>query len=140
MLAYAFGGEVGYNPRGQECGTVEVGLDENAQEDRLLGGLGPSIQVHVCHEQSVLRLPENAQHLASSTGDPNQAFLIEDCAWGVQFHPEFDAEIVIAYIQRASEEIQAKGQEPDHLIATCHDTPYGPQILRRFARIAARNM
>lgn len=136
LLAHALGGQVAKNPAGRECGVVAVHLNQAAQTDALLGGLPNPIYVHVSHEQTVLKLPANATLLASSDRDRHQAFVIEGCAWGVQFHPEFDAEINIAYINDDRQELLAEGQDPERLIATCRDTPYGSEILQRFARLA----
>jgi GMP synthase (glutamine-hydrolysing) len=135
LLAYAMGGEVGDNPNGLEFGTVEVQLEEEAARDLLLTGFGTSIRVHLSHTQSVLRLPERAQRLASSGMDRNQAYVIGNAAWGVQFHPEFDADIVRAYIAQFKEQLHKEGKNPQQLAANCTDTPVGPQILRRFRAI-----
>ena len=125
LLAHALGGTVEYNPRGQEMGTTEVRLLEAASHDLLLGGLPATIRVHVSHSQSVTRLPPGAVRLAENAWDANQAFRIGACAWGVQFHPEFDAEVMNAY---AAE---------DKRMAECTiiDTPFGGRILRRFASL-----
>jgi GMP synthase (glutamine-hydrolysing) len=139
LLAYALGGEVGPNPNGLELGTVEVYLNENAESDTLLGGFPPTIRLHVGHSESVLRLPTGAKRLASSALEITQAFVVGDSAWGVQFHPEFDAEIVIAYINSERQLLREEGQDPGQLIKATTDTPYGPQILQRFARIIAGN-
>jgi GMP synthase (glutamine-hydrolysing) len=135
LLAQAMGGEVDDNPQGKEFGTIEVTLNGNARKDRLLGRLGNPIRVHCCHAQSVLKLPKGANRLAASTRDANQAFSIGPFAWGVQFHPEFDAEITSAYIAQHRSELVREGQDPDLLMADCRDTSYGPLILRRFAGI-----
>jgi GMP synthase (glutamine-hydrolysing) len=135
LLAYALGGEIGNNPNGREFGTIEVHLEERAREDPLLGGLSTPIQVHVSHTQSVLRLPPEAKRLASSERDINQAFAAGGCAWGVQFHPEFDAEIVREYIHAHSEVLSLEGQNPDELVAKSVDTPHGTAILKRFAAV-----
>jgi GMP synthase (glutamine-hydrolysing) len=135
LLAYALGGEVGPNPNGLELGTVEVHLTENAERDALLGRFPPTIRVHVGHGESVLRLPREAKRLASSALDINQAFVVGDTAWGVQFHPEFDAEIVVAYINSERQLLREEGQDPDRLVKATADTLYGPQLLRRFVEI-----
>jgi len=135
LLARAMGGLVDDNPRGREFGTIEVTLNGNARRDRLLGHLGNPIRVHCCHDQSVVKLPTGANRLATSTKDANQAFSVGRCAWGVQFHPEFDAEITSAYIGHHRTDLAREGQDPDHLMAHCTDTSYGPLILRRFAGI-----
>lgn len=137
LLAHALGGKVGNNPNGWEFGTVEVHLTATAQKDALLGGLPPSIRVHVTHTQSVLHLPRGARRLASSKKDRNQAFVVGDCAWGVQFHPEFDAGIVREYIHHGREELLRQGQDPEKLAARSIDTACGTGLLKRFAAIVA---
>jgi GMP synthase (glutamine-hydrolysing) len=68
--------------------------------------------------------------------DPHLAFAVGDRAWGVQFHPEFDADIVSAYIREEAGALTVEGQEPADLLMTVKDTPYGGTILSRFARLA----
>lgn len=133
LLAYAMGGEVGDNPDGREYGTMDVGVEAAASEDALLHGLPTSIKVQTGHTQTVLRLPESARRLAFSRKDRNQAFVIGACAWGVQFHPEFDAEITRAYIRHMWKTLHAEGQDPEELISQSQDTETGSEILRRFA-------
>jgi GMP synthase (glutamine-hydrolysing) len=134
LLAYALGGEVGNNPKGRELGTVSVFLNQHVQNDRLLNGLNNPLEVHVSHEQTVLRLPSGAKRLAISNGDDCQAFVVGDCVWGLQFHPEFDREITVEYIADSRAELIAKGKNPDVLIKKCKDTPYGTEILKRFVK------
>ena len=135
LLAYALGGQVGDNPSGREFGTVPITLNETAQEDRLLGGLPNRVMAYVSHSQSVLNLPDGATRLASSEKDGNQIFVVGGCAWGVQFHPEFDVKIVRTYITHYRETLLAEGQDPDRLADACGEAPIGPEILRRFAAI-----
>jgi GMP synthase (glutamine-hydrolysing) len=96
------------------------------------------LQVHVSHAQSVLRLPDDAKLLASSDMDPHQAFVVGSSAWGVQFHPEFDVEITVEYINHFGQELRDEKQDPERLIQGCVDTPCGPEILERFVKIAQR--
>ncbi len=137
LLAYALGGEVGDNPRGLEFGTLAVHLDPAAARDPLLAGFASPIRVHLCYQQSVLRLPPPARRLAASAMDPVQAFVVGDCAWGVQFHPEFNAAAVAAYVDHFRDRLRAENRDPEQVLASCMDTSYGPQILRRFARLAS---
>lgn len=81
---------------------------------------------HVAHSQAVLRLPQGASLLAASDQDPHSAFVFQGNAWGVQFHPEFDAEIVRAYIEDFQERLTAEGQDPHALAEECADTRFGP--------------
>ena len=128
LLAYALGGRVDYNPRGPEMGTTEISLLEPAFTDALLGGFPSTFKAHVCHAQSVLRLPPGAVRLAASTRDRNRAFRVDDCAWGVQFHPEFDADIMRAY---AAQDAVSGGNE-------VVEAPVSSQVLARFAQIVTR--
>jgi GMP synthase (glutamine-hydrolysing) len=136
LLAHALGGRVGDNPQGHEFGTVPLYLNHNAAADPLLSGFSSPIHVQVCHRQSVLRLPAGVTLLAASAREPHQAFRVGERAWGLQFHPEFDAAAVRVYIARYRETLLAEGQAPERLRAGCHDTPYGVEILRRFAALA----
>ena len=138
LLAYALGGDVNDNPQGAEYGTVAVALASEAAADPLLGGWMPPLRVQVCHIQSVLRAPQGALRLAWNAHDSCQAFRAGPCAWGVQFHPEFDAEVVRAYIDYMRPRLLSEKQDPDTLRATVVDTPYGEEILKRFARLAGR--
>lgn len=141
LLAHALGGEVADNPAGREFGTIPLDLAPAAASDPLLGVLAarPAPEVQVCHTQSVIRLPDGARRLASSDRDANEAFRMGEAAWGVQFHPEFDAEVVRTYIREYSTRLTAEGQDPEALAAGVHDTPVGDAILRQFMRIATGN-
>ncbi len=135
LLAHALGGEVGNNPQGREFGTVEVALEEPARNDNLLGGLPSRVRVHESHTQSVLRLPDGAIRLASNPWDVNQAVRFGPATWGVQFHPEFDAEIVREYIARNRDLLAAAGQDPESSLRNVKDAGLGRSILRRFAEL-----
>ncbi|MGO9310239.1 MAG: glutamine amidotransferase [Spirochaetia bacterium] len=135
LLAHALGGEVGNNPKGREFGTVEVALEEAGRKDDLLSCLPPRARVHVGHTQSVLRLPPGAVRLASNTWDPNQAAWFGPAAWGVQFHPEFDSEIVREYIRHYGNLLAAEGQDPEMSLRSVEEAGSGRTILRRFAEL-----
>jgi GMP synthase (glutamine-hydrolysing) len=138
LLAYALGGEVGDNPNGREFGTVDIHLRAGiaAFGDPLFAGLSTPIQGHVSHTQSVLKLPEGAHVLATSAMEPHAAIAFAPRVWGVQFHPEFDADIVRTYIRAYADVLRSEGQDPEQRLATCHDTPVGTALLQQFARLA----
>ena len=133
LLAHALGGAVGNNPHGSEVGTAEVVREGAGAADRLLGTLPARFTAHESHTQSVLSLPAGAVRLASNGWDANQAFRIGGHAWGVQFHPEFDAQIMTSYIQADGDLLSAEGQDVDERRANVKETPLAASLLRRFA-------
>ena len=88
------------------------------------------------HWQSALRLPEGAVRLAASAHEPVHAFRAGKHAWGVQFHPEFDAEAMRGYIDNLRGELTAMGTDPAALRDGVGDTAVAASLLGRFARIA----
>jgi GMP synthase (glutamine-hydrolysing) len=138
LLAHAFGGRVDDNPRGRHIGTVDVELNDHGARDALLGALGPTLHVAVSHKQSVLELPKEATLLATAARDPHHAFAIGKRAWGVQFHPEFDADIVRGYVAARRDLINAEGLDATAIEQAARDTDHGPRVLQRFAELCAR--
>jgi GMP synthase (glutamine-hydrolysing) len=135
LLAHAMGGRVGYHPDGRESGTFPVSLHETAQDDPLFKGLPASFKAQLTHLQSVLELPEKAVLLASSEFERHQAFRVGDCAWGVQFHPEFTADIMRAYLEAQSPDLIKEGLSPEVLIDQVDDAPHATSLLRRFCEL-----
>lgn len=133
LLAWAFDGEVGFHPRGREIGSVEIALTAAGQQDRLLAGLPPRFMAQVSHQQSVLRLPSEAVRLAQNDFDPNHGFRIGETAWGVQFHPEFDARITAAYIRERQADLDAEGLDSEALLERLRPSPEAASLLRRFS-------
>ena len=87
MLARCLGGKVGPHPDG----LYEVGyypLEPTPQANGLFNG---SLQVFHWHGEG-FEVPDCAELLGTGTIFPNQAFRCGDRAYGVQFHPEMQAE------------------------------------------------
>ena len=135
LLADALGGEAGDHPVGMEIGTVQVELKPEAADDPLTRGLPQRFDAHVVHRQSALRLPEGAVLLAGNAFEATQAFRIGDSAWGVQFHPEFDDEIMRGYVEHLGQPLCAEGLDPGAVQARVKPTPAAAGLLERFARI-----
>lgn len=131
LLAHALGGEVADNPNGIEVGTVITRPSPDAADDPLFGSWPATVPVQASHQQSVIELPPGAIPLAASEQDPHHAFRYGDRAWGVQFHPEFDAAITAAY-----EAYYAPRLDPvyrERQAAARAETPQGDAILQAFA-------
>jgi GMP synthase (glutamine-hydrolysing) len=135
LLAHAMGGRVGPNPRGREIGTIQVRLEEPAARDPLLAGFPGSLRMHVSHLESVLELPSNAVRLGTSDDDPNAAFSVGTTAWGVQFHPEFDADVMRGYIEVRREQLRVEGIDADERLSQIAECPDGTELLERFSRL-----
>ena len=137
LLAQATGGRAGYHPDSREISTVRTELLPESQEDDLFAGLPAEFCVHTTHSQTVLALPPGATLLARNSVEPHHAFRLGRCAWGVQFHPEYDREIMRSYISEQAEELAAEGRNLDALYESIQDTAYAAELLRRFAEMAS---
>ena len=137
LLAAAMGGEVGYHPRGQEVGTVPISLLPAATHDPLFGGLPAEFPAQAFHSQSVLTLPPGAVLLARNNFEPHHAFRLGECAWGVQFHPEYRKEIMAAELAADNEHLSAAGLNPSTLLATVRECPEAASLLARFVGLVA---
>ena len=131
LLAQALGGEVQLNPKGREMSTVEV---ERRGESPIFEGVDERFQANACHVDTVVALPEGAESLASSAGDDHQCVRFSDTCYGVQFHPEFDAEVMRGYVEARAALIAEEGLDADAMLARASDTPMSGQVLRNFVR------
>lgn len=136
LLAYAFGGEVGFNPNGLEVGTVNITRRTESENDPIFSCLPEQFLAQTIHFQSVRTLPENAVHLAESDQDKHHSFRIGNCTWGVQFHPEFSAEIMTDMLDNVEEHLE------DELFAKkkqqIKTTDRAKEILTQFALLCTR--
>jgi GMP synthase (glutamine-hydrolysing) len=138
LLAHGLGGEVGTNPNGRETGSVEVRFRAR-DGDASLGPLFESgaHQGHMSHLESVLRPPADAEVLAETDQEPHAVLRFGPRQWGVQFHPEFDREIMRSYVVARREILAGEGADPDAIHAAVVETPQLTRILERFAKLVA---
>jgi GMP synthase (glutamine-hydrolysing) len=136
LLGRAMGGQVDFHPRGKEVGTVAVRRCPESTGDPLFGHLPAVFPVHAAHAQSVLCLPPEAVLLAGNDFEPHHAFRLGRCAWGVQFHPEYDSGIMRDYVLAQADALARLGQEPWLMVNNLPETPAAGSILETFARLA----
>lgn len=136
LLAHAYGGEVGDNPKGREIGTVDIHCLPGAEDDVLLQGLTNPFRAQVSHLQTVTRAPDGATVLATSALDDCQAFRLQSHIWGVQFHPEFSAAITRGYVKARRANIRKEGLDPKAIAASIVAAPLARRVLRRFVHFA----
>jgi GMP synthase-like glutamine amidotransferase len=92
LLAQVAGGAVRGEYGRPEFGSTELTLRQETARDELFAGLPARPRAIENHVDAITALPPGATWLASTDGCPYQAFRVGDSAWGVQFHPEADAE------------------------------------------------
>lgn len=134
LLAHALGGEVDDHLHGQEIGTVGIDLLPDAAHDPLFAGLPVRIDAHAAHRQSAHTLPPGSLRLAVNAWEQNQAFRFGACAWGVQFHPEFDEAAMRGYIDMLDHAHPNASARWAELRAGLRPTPQAARLLQRFAQ------
>lgn len=107
MIAKALGGRVEKHSTA-EVGWFPIELNELGQSDPILSVAGPNPTVYHWHEDT-FHLPPGAELLAESQACPRQAFRMGQHAYGFQFHPEADHQLINEWfsIEGIEEEIQA---------------------------------
>jgi GMP synthase (glutamine-hydrolysing) len=129
LLGQALGGRVERNPRGREMGTVALSIVE---DDPLLDRSIEPALAHATHLDSVTVLPKQARVLATTALEPHAALRFGERAWGVQFHPEFDEQVIREYVSTRRELLAQEGRDPAALLAGIRAATAGRLVLRRF--------
>jgi len=120
MLARALGGKVLANAH-PEIGWFEVKLNEDGLRDPLMSAAGPTPRFYQWHYDTFVP-PTGAKSLAASPICAHQAFRVGERAYGFQFHPEADSQLV-------DEWLQVEGTDEEILLAriahhqACVQTP-----------------
>lgn len=134
LMAHALGGRVDYLPGGREIGTLPIERLQEAAHDPLAARLPASFRAHTTHEQSVLEAPPGAVVLARSARDPHQLLRYGPQALSTQFHPEFSADVMRAYIRRKRTDMRREGSDPQRSFREVAATPIARGLLHSFAR------
>jgi GMP synthase (glutamine-hydrolysing) len=131
LLGQALGGEVTKNPRGREIGTIRV---ERLADDPILEGIPTSFEANATHIDTVAKLPPGAVALARSSLDDHQAIRFTPAVYGVQFHPEIDADVMRQYIAAREALLVAESMDPVALGRRVTDATFARSILASFIR------
>ncbi|MCF6317831.1 MAG: glutamine amidotransferase [Proteobacteria bacterium] len=139
LLANSLGGTVDWNPNGREIGQVDMHHTSDLRNDSLFANISDPnsscLKFIATHSQSVTQLPNNVTLLGSTNLDPNHVFRYKKHIWGLQFHPEFTADIIQNYIHARATDLVQEGLNPNKLIASIGNTSKGVLLLERFKRI-----
>lgn len=116
LLAEATGGRVTHER--PEIGFVPVHRTAAGDADALLSAFPDGSVTFNAHGDAITP-GADAVVLARSADTPVHAFRVGESAWGVQFHPEFDADLVAGYVRApgVGAYLRANGWEPDALLA-----------------------
>lgn len=127
LLGEALGGRVERHPRGFERGSITVTLTDEGRADPLFSEVSPEPEFLAVHEDQLVGVPPGAVLLAGNAHSPVQAFRAGRSLRGVQFHPEFQAEVIARLFQ-------ARGVSAERLRASVD----GPAVLRAWDRAFVR--
>jgi GMP synthase (glutamine-hydrolysing) len=134
IIGQALGGEVQKNPRGREIGTIRVRLRPGAAGDPVLDGIPSAFAANHTHVDSVTTLPPRARLLAETDREKHAAYAVGDRTKCVQFHPEFDADVMRGYVKARAHLIDAEGADAKAIYASVRTAPDSASILRNFVR------
>ena len=136
LLADVLGATVTYNSPHREKGTLPVTLTEEGMGDPLFAGVVREFVSFQWHNDSFL-VPEGGIHLASSPACPGQAFRYGPVAYGTQFHPEVDRQIIADWSSwRPSTAARAEQFLSDFAVRRTEYDAASHMILLNFLRIA----
>jgi GMP synthase (glutamine-hydrolysing) len=129
LLGQALGGEVQRNPRGREMGTVHI---EQVATDPLLVGLPSRFTANATHLDTIVTPPPEATVLAGSELDPHQILRFAPRVYGLQFHPEMDADVMRQYITARRDTLADEGLDVDAMFRAVTDTSEAQAVLWNF--------
>jgi GMP synthase (glutamine-hydrolysing) len=132
LLAHALGGRVSTNPNGREMGSTPLTLLEGDE----LFAAGGSLVVNNTHVDSVVELPPGARVLGRTALEPHAAVRFGPSAWGVQFHPEIDADVLRDYFAARRSTLLAEGFDIEASERALVDAPDAARLIGRFLELA----
>jgi GMP synthase (glutamine-hydrolysing) len=130
LLAQALGGLVAKNPQGREIGTVAV---QSLERDPLVTADKSEFLANMTHVDVVVELPPGTRVIGRTELDRHAALRFAERVYGVQFHPEIDAEVMLHYVSSRRQLLVDEGIDAEAIRATVSESPDSAAILRRFA-------
>lgn len=102
VLAHALGGRTEKAPYGWSIGNIATTL---LARPAWLGATPARLDLHMAHQDQVVRLPPGALHLATTAHCHYAGFTLDDCVLGLQAHPEFTTDFMCAMTTDRSFEV-----------------------------------
>lgn len=140
LIAKALNGYVDYNREGEKIGTIQIKLTKEAENDFLFSKLPKKFFVNISHSQSVFSLPDDAKILAKDSNGFVYAYKIGNNVWGIQFHPEFDKNIMKEYLLKTVKGIKNTEEKEKlySILKNVKETPLSNNILKLFSSYVLR--
>jgi GMP synthase (glutamine-hydrolysing) len=107
---------------------------ELVEPDPLFEGVPSPLFVNMSHRDSATVLPPGARVIARTALEPHAVIRFLPRTWGVQFHPEFDGEVMRGYIAARLGALAEEGIDSNALAA--EDAPAAAALLRRFLELS----
>ncbi|WP_008314289.1 glutamine amidotransferase-related protein [Leptolyngbya sp. PCC 6406] len=124
LLARTLGGTVAPHPEGiREIGYYPLRAVAAGQSI-----FPPQLQVYHWHGEG-FTVPPQAVPLATGDTFANQAFVFNDRAYGLQFHPEITAPLIQDWTRRGADQLTLPGAQPRERHIQSHHH-YGAQVDR----------
>ncbi|MCD4524971.1 type 1 glutamine amidotransferase [Nocardioides sp. cx-173] len=117
LVASALGGRVERNPRGQQLGLLEVGWTREAAADELTAPVASWRRGVHWNDDVVTRLPDGAAVLAETPAGELQAARFGPRMWGLQLHPEVDAQTLRPWAEDEREAHVLRGVDQEALLS-----------------------
>jgi GMP synthase (glutamine-hydrolysing) len=117
LAALALGGAVGRNPHGPRIGVLEVGWEAEVLLDPLVDRIAGEGRAVYWNQDVVTALPPDAEVLARGAGGEVQAARLAPTVWGVQFHPEADVALVMAWADTDTGLLPAAGLTAEAVVS-----------------------
>ncbi len=140
LLGYAFGGKVGYHPKGPEYGQCKIWIVDQVEKDPIFHDFPKEFLGYVAHYQSILELPKDARVIATGNHESYHGVKFGKYIWGVQFHPEFNSEIACFHLKNQEKELRHRGYPMEELYGTIKEEDYGQLILQRFYKFGEQRL
>ena len=119
LLAAATGGRVELGPE-TEIGVVSVSRTADGLADFVMGAIGApgdDIPAGQWHQDHIVELPDAAVLLLTNTVCRVQGFRIGENAYGLQLHPEVDADTFESWARMVDETLDRSGCDIDEACA-----------------------
>lgn len=116
-------------------GSKKTYLTHDGKQDALFENLPASFDVFKTHSQCISTFPESAKVLSTNNFGIIDAIKFSAKTWGVQFHPEFNSDIMRLYIEEKKDRLISDGYDVDELSKTTVNIDWGEKIFKRFKEI-----